>query len=192
VKTSTKVVLVLFPLGIVAIVADAMWKDARPGTMVLFAPADAPVTVIVDDGAPVALAPGEVRRLEAEHGAHTVRTADGAVTRTVTVESGRQLRGVPLIAEQCFVELDVTMSHYGESAGRERPTISQSFRHAEPFAVANVWPLTESELPSHTTDRVRSDGTYADVQLVHLFRTVPCAAMDAGADATLAALGYTR
>jgi hypothetical protein len=190
-KTSTKIAIGIFGVGLVAIGVNAIWEGERPGTIVLFAPPDTPARVRIDDGEPIELPAGSVRRLEAEHGPHVVRVeAPTPLERVVHVESGRQHRGVATLGEQCFAELDVTLSHYGESAGTRPPGVNQVERHTEVWEVPSTFHLTEDELPDHTTDTVNGDGEYTNVQLVQLYRSVPCEAADAGDPAVLAALGY--
>lgn len=189
-KRSTAILIGVFVLGLVAIGVDAMWKDRKDGTIVVFAPPDAATRVRIDGGAPFDLAAGEVRRIPAGHGVHDVDVeTPAAIHLHAEVTSGRQHRGVPTLATQCFAELDVTLSHYGDTAGKQPPKVVRITQESDVFEVPSVFPLGESELPDHLTDRVGRDGEIAHVELMQLYRTVPCTAKD-DPQAALRFLGY--
>jgi len=191
-KRSTAILLAVFVVGVVAIALDAVWKQRKDGEIVVFAPPDAAARVRIDGGAPIELAPGEIRRVTLGHGTHDVDIeAPQALHRHATIESGRQLRGVPTLATQCFAELDVTLSHYGESAGKEPPKVVKVDEYEGEFEAPSPYALTESELPKQLVDKVNRSGEIVDVQLQQLYRTVPCATK-ADPQATLRALGYAR
>jgi hypothetical protein len=137
------------------------------GTLVVFAPADRAVAVEVD-GKSHALAAGGYVRVSAAPRKHRVVVA--GPTREVTLESGLHILAVPTLATQCFVELDVTVSHYGQ--GGVAPTVTGRFRRDQPFILPD-YPLSKAELPKERVDKVRR-GKVVGVQLIHLFRTEPC------------------
>ncbi|HET6583857.1 MAG TPA: hypothetical protein VFG69_10420 [Nannocystaceae bacterium] len=191
-KRSTAILIGLFVLGLVAIAVDAIWKDRKDGTIVVLAPPEAATRVRIDGGEAIEISAGEVKRIPAAHGVHDVDIeTPAALHRHAEVKSGRQLRGVPTLASQCFAELDVTLSHYGETAGKRPPEVVKITQETDVFALPSVFPLAESELPDHLTDRVGADGELAHVQLMQLYRTVPCATKD-DPQAALRFLGYVR
>jgi hypothetical protein len=188
----TVVLLGVAVVGLVAIGVDAVWKQKKDGEIVVFAPPDAAARVRIDGGEPIDLKPGEIRRLQAGHGAHDVQVeVPQALQRQPTLESGRQSRGVPTLATQCFAELDVTLSHFGESAGKEPPKVLHITEESDVFEVPGPFALSEAELPDHLTDKVNSDGEIVHVQLQQLFRAVPCTTKD-DPQAALRFLGYVR
>ena len=190
-RLSTKIGIGVFTTGLVAIGVDAVLKDQADGTLVFFAPTHTIARLVVD-GQSIEIEPGEVGRVTVEHGAHTVEVQTPHPRRaTVTIDSGRNLIAVPLGPEQCFVELNVTLSHYGDGAGTSPPRVSDRVRHQDPFHVPQTYALTEDELPDHTTERVNSRGDIVGINLVHLFRPVPCDVMEQD-DAVLAVLGYVQ
>lgn len=192
IKRSTAILLGVFVVGVVAIALDAVWKQRKDGEIVVFAPPDAAARVRIDGGAPIELAAGEIRRVSAGHGAHDVEVeAPQALHRHATIDSGRQHRGVPTLATQCFVELDVTLSHYGETAGKRPPNVVKVDEYTDEFEVPSPYALVESELPKQLVDKVNRSGEIVDVQLQQLYRTVPCATK-ADPTAVLRALGYAR
>jgi hypothetical protein len=191
-KRSTVILLSVFVLGLVAIGVHAVWKQKKDGELVVFAPPDVPARVRIDGGTPIDLQPGEVRRIQAGHGVHEVQVeAPVALQRQPKIESGRQSRGVPTLATQCFAELDVTLSHFGETAGKEPPKVVRITQETDVFEVPSPFALSEAELPDHLTDRVNRDGEIVSVQLQQLFRAVPCASKD-DPQAALRTLGYVR
>lgn len=191
-KRSTMILIGVFVLGLVAIGVDAVWKQKKDGEIVVFAPPDAPARVRVDGGAPIVLAPGEVRRIQAGHGVHDVQVeAPVALQRQPKIDSGRQSRGVPTLATQCFAELDVTLSHFGESAGKEPPKVLHITEESDVFEVPGPFALSEAELPDHLTDKVNGAGEIVHVQLQQLFRAVPCTTKD-DPQAALRFLGYVH
>ena len=191
-KPKTIAFVGLAVVGLVAIGVDAVWKQKKDGELVVFAPPDAAARVRIDGGEPIELAPGEVRRIQAGHGLHEVTIeAPQALQRRPSIESGRQSRGVPTLAAQCFAELDVTLSHYGETAGKEPPKVLHVTQETDVFEVPSPFALSEAELPDHLTDKVNRDGEIVHVQLQQLFRAVPCATKDEP-PAALRFLGYVR
>jgi hypothetical protein len=153
---------------VVAAVVQKLVQHRGHGTLVVFAPADRAVDVEVD-GKPHALAAGGFVRVSAAPGKHRVAVVGGP-TRDVTLESGLHILAVPTLATQCFVELDVTVSHYGQ--GGVAPTVTGRFRRDQPFILPD-YPLSNAELPKERVDKVRR-GKVVGVQLVHLFRTETC------------------
>jgi hypothetical protein len=172
----TKILLAVFALGIIAIVVQKWLQSRSPGTIVLFAPPDSAVTVTLD-GTTYTLGPGQFTRVRATSGSHDVRVLGGP-SRTVRIASGLDTIGVPTAAVQCFAEFDVTLSHY-QGGGNVQPTIARRVLEDAPFQVPTTEALTESELPTHRTETVRSDGTISHIGLIFLFRTVPCMPGDA-------------
>ena len=181
-------VLIGVAIGGAALGAAGLIKEQlSPGTLVVAAPIDSPAWVVVG-GKRFQIPAGDVLRKPLTHGTHTVELgAPKPRTVQVVIKSGRNVTAVPVFDEQCFVELDVTISHYGDTADRYPPKVSNRFRHREPFHVS--WPMTERELPKSTTEKVKRNGKIVDIKLVHMLRPVPCSVVDDDA-AALAALGY--
>jgi hypothetical protein len=166
----------LLPIGVVVVVVGSIvqikLQERGDGGMVIFAPIDAPVQLTVD-GRALSLPPGGFFRIEAKHGRHRVEVAGGPA-RDVEIKTGRDLLGVPTLPEQCFEELDVTLSHYGASAGKTPPTVARSFKFERPFQLSASEALDERELPKTTTERVNRDGKIVGMQLIFMFKTAPC------------------
>jgi hypothetical protein len=167
-----KIVFIIVPVVVIAAIVVQKWLEARgPGRIVLFAPPDRAATMSFD-GAVHALPAGGFARFTAKPGQHQV-TVDGGAPRTVTLVDGLSTVGVPADATACYDELDVTLSHYGPSAGKVKPKVVRRYRFEKQFELARM-PLSEEELPKFTTDTVGSDGKYKKVELVQLLVAVPC------------------
>ncbi len=155
-----RILLIVIPIAVViAIVAQKWFMKRGPGKVVLFAPPDRAVTMTFD-GVTHALPPRGFARFEAQPGAHQV-TVEGGAPRTVTIADGLSTIGVPADAIACFDELDVTLSHYGASAGKVQPHVAFRYRFEKQFELANM-PLSEAELPEKTAG------------LVQLLLAMPC------------------
>ena len=171
VRLSTKIQLGLFGVGLVAITVNVLVNQRKDGGIVLFAPPRGAVRVSVDGAPALTLAAGEHRRLRARRGEHTV-AVEGGPRFPVQIRNGFDLLGVPTLAEQCFVELDVTLSHYGE--GGSPPKVSKRDRVTGPFQLPKTYYLSEDELPRQVSERIDPDGKIVGMQLVFLYRSVPC------------------
>ena len=161
---------VVFVVGVAAIVIQKMWESRRPGRIVVFAPPDRDVELTVD-GERLALKAGGFARRELAHGGHHVAVKDGPA-RDLQIRDGFDLLAVPTLPTQCFAEIDVTLSHYGQA--RSRPKVTRVFRRDRPFQLPKTFALSEAELPKQTTERVNRDGKIVGMQLVFMFQTVPC------------------
>jgi hypothetical protein len=137
------------PVGVLVVVIGSIvqikMKEAGDGKMVLFAPPDAPVQLVVD-GKPLDLPAGGFFRMTVKQGAHKVEVP-GVIAHEVVVKSGRDVLGVPTRPDQCFEELDVTLSHYGSTAGKTGPTVARAFKFSHPFQLGEGLALDERELP---------------------------------------------
>lgn len=167
-----------------------LYRQGRDGRLLVVAPLTASLSATLD-GTPIELGPGQVRRVTVAHGEHElVVTAPAPLERTFTIDSGRNPRVVPVLAEQCYVELDVTTSHYGQGQ-RPPPTVARVTRHDDVWISLDGLAFTEAELPDSASYTTNSSGDVTDVQLVQLWRPVPCA-LDGRPDEILRALGYVN
>ncbi len=174
----------------VALYANHLFREGRDGRLIVVAPLTEPLSATLD-GAPITLPAGGVSHLTVAHGEHTlVVSAPAPLTRRFTVDSGRNPRVVPVIAEQCYVELDVTSSHYGEGA-RPLPTVARVLHHDDVWISLDGLAFTEAELPPSTEIRTTAGGRVTGVGLVQLWRPIPCG-LDGRPDEILRALGYAR
>lgn len=174
----------------IALYANHMYREGRDARLIVVAPLTAPLRATLD-GAPIELAPGGVTRITVPQGAHElVVIAPFPLTRRFTIDSGRNPRVVPVLAEQCYVELDVTTSHYGEGA-RPLPSAARVVRHDDVWISLDGLAFTEAELPPSTEIRTTAGGRVTGVGLVQLWRPIPCE-LDGRPAEILQALGYTR
>ena len=168
------IAFIAVPVVVIPAIVIQKWLEARgPGKVVLLAPPDHAATMTFD-GAEHLLPPGGFLRLEAKPGEHQLAVDHGAA-RTIKVEDGLSQVGVPARSPACFDELDVTLSHYGTSAGKKPPDVVRRFRFENQFELAKDMPLAEAELPRETHDTVSTrTGKYTHVQLVQMLVAVPC------------------
>lgn len=172
----------------VAIYANHMYREGSDARLIVVAPLTSPLVATLD-GTPIALGAGEVTRLTVAHGAHElVVSVPAPLNRRFVVDSGRNPRVVPVLAEQCYVELDVTSSHYGEGA-RPLPRPARVVRHDDVWISLDGLAFTEAELPDATEITTTRSGRVTGVGLVQLWRPVPCE-LDGRPDQVLRALGY--
>ncbi len=195
--SSLKKIGALAVMGVAAMAAfgvllylNHLFREGRDGRVLIVAPLTAPLSATLD-GAPIQLAPGEVHRATVSHGEHRLEvTGPEPFSRRFTIDSGRNPRVVPVLAEQCYVELDVTRSHYGEGA-RPAPSVARVVRHDDVWISLDGLAFTEAELPSSARYSTNSRGDVTNVQLIQLWRPIPCA-LDGRPDEILRALGYVR
>jgi hypothetical protein len=165
----------ILPVAIVAVVAGTLiqkwFQDRADGTIVIFAPVEKEVKANID-GLLVTIPPGGFYRFHARHGMHLIDVPN-VIKQEVMVKSGREVWGVPTRRDMCFEEQDVTLSHYGSTAGKEPPKVARAFILTRPFHLP-VEALDESELPKSASERVGSDGKIKSMQLVFLFKAMPC------------------
>jgi hypothetical protein len=184
-----RLVLVLGFLALVVVVgAFQVHRDMTgPGQAVVIAPAGHTVEVVVD-GAPAVKVPGAYKRFELPQGVHTFALADltagTTATRTFELNSGKSHKLVSVSDDQCFVVLDIALSHYSISKSDEKPPlpfVHERFKNvAKPFELYTGYYLEPNQLPQ----TVPGDAP------VYLLHEISCARVG-GPDAQLLSdLGY--
>jgi hypothetical protein len=126
--------------------ASLLLSEAGQSRVHVFAPAGEAVKVRVDDGDAVHVEPGRRFTRGLAPGDHEVRLereGRAAIVRRVRVERAGQRWVVPVGDDQCFVEVDVTRSAYGEGGAA---TVERR-RRAEAFEVSASTYLSRAELP---------------------------------------------
>lgn len=132
----------------------AMKKAAREGTeLVLFAP-DQDTTVIVD-GETATVPGGKFKTFAVGPGDHEVVVGD---RKTAVTLAAFDRYAVPLVDDQCFFSIDVTLSHYSSGHGGALGSIDLEQRRTEstPFEFPPSHYLDESELPETRTGANRT------------------------------------
>jgi hypothetical protein len=175
-------------LGAAAIGARILNVKYGKGEALVIAPAGHPLSVVVDGGPTAAIAGGAYRRFTLPQGIHSFAITDATrgttVTRNVETNAGNSHKLVSASDDQCFVSLDVALSHYsvekGKTGGR-KPSVHQRFKNTQkPFELFRDTRLSEDELPKKV-------GATAGV---YLLRDTPCAALAAPDGELVARLGY--
>lgn len=136
-------------------------------TIVLFSAVD-DAEVAIDGAAPVAVEGGKFKQLSVGPGEHEL-VIDGARKLRVKLEPFDRW-AVPLVEEQCFMSLDVSLSHYSadDKKALGGPNIARRSQTSEPFEFPPNHYLVESELPANRTS--------ANQTL--LLRSLPCSEID--------------
>ena len=140
-----------------------MEAQTKDGTKVHLMSAGTPLAVSINGAEdkrldnPVALGLGP--------GTHTFAVRDGREV-SVTLEPFDEMV-VPLVDEQCFLSLDVSMSNYG-AGDRKVPKIAGRMQRSEPFAMPKGHYSSDAALPSSITSG----------QQVFLLRSTPCHVAD--------------
>lgn len=112
----------------------------------VLAPSEEAVKVRIDDGEPVHVAEGELFTRALAPGVHRVRLEREelpAFVQAVRVDRAGQRWVVPAGDDQCFVEVDVTRSAYGEGG---EPRVERR-RRARPFELSASTYLSRDDLP---------------------------------------------
>lgn len=146
-----------------------MEKAAAEKTkLVLFSPAE-DVTVTIDGGDPVEVKAGRFKEVPVKPGKHELLVG-GEREILVEVEAFDRW-AVPLVADQCFMSIDVSLSHY--SADNKKalggPDITKRRQTSEAFKFPPHHYLVESELPQSRSSAQQS----------LLLRSLPCEQIDA-------------
>lgn len=140
-----------------------MEAQTKDGTRVYLMTAGVPLAVSINGeedkrlGDPVALGLGP--------GTHSIAVRDGAQV-SVTLEPFDRMV-VPLVANQCFISLNVSMSNYG-GGDQKVPKIQGRMQRSQPFAMPKDHYVSDSALP----DSISSG------QQVFLLRSTPCHVAD--------------
>lgn len=164
---SSSVPLLAVALGIVAVGLPGcdFAAQTREGTRIwVFAPGE-PVQVSIDGGEAFELTTFTSRGVDP--GEHTVSVNGGPPT-TVTLEAFDEWI-VPTVPDQCFMSLDVAMSHYEiGGSGQRAPEIDDRRQDTAPFEVPLYHSIAKKDLPES-----RSSG-----QQVFLLRSAACWTVD--------------
>jgi hypothetical protein len=133
--------------------------------LVVFAPIDA-VRITVDGQPAVTIKGKSFRSFPVGPGKHTVEVGG----RSLQLElSAYDRMVVPVVADQCYAALDVSLSHYGKHARPIAPAVERRMRHSEPFMLPRGLYLSESDLPNSLKQGERA----------LLLRSAACDALDA-------------
>lgn len=144
------------------------WLDkaaSEDTKLIIFSPGQAS-KLVVDGGAPIEISAGKFSQLPVGPGKHTV-VINGDRTLEINLEAFDRWV-VPVMDDQCFMSLDVSLSHYGEQPSAP-PMITARKQASEPFKLPGGNYLREDDLP-----RSRKNS-----QRALLFRSAGCAEIDA-------------
>ena len=176
-------VLVLAALGVAG---QFVWLHYYgDGTGFVFAPARTPVQVQLDGRTAIRVPAGDIQAMALPLGAHRIQIelAGTSIEHELTIEDSQDIYALPVLAEQCFVTLDVTRSHYtkgGKAKGAQAPYVTKRHRQSEAFKLTKGHFYRESDLPETTQKSVG----------VYLVRELPCSRMHLADDLLLESLGY--
>jgi hypothetical protein len=181
-----KILIIVLVLAVLGVAGQFVWLHYYgDGMGFVFAPARTPVQVQLDGSTVIRVPAGDVRAMALPRGAHRIRIelAGASIEHELTIEGDQDNFALPVLAEQCFVTLDVTRSHYakgGKSRGAQAPYITKRNRRSEAFRLASGHFYRESDLPETTQKSVG----------VYLVRELPCSRMHLADDLLLESLGY--
>jgi len=133
--------------------------------LIIFSPGQ-PSKIAVDRGAAIEIPAGQFSQIAVGPGKHSV-VINGDRTREIDLAAFDRWV-VPVMNDQCFMSLDVSLSHYGENASAP-PMITARKQASEPFKLPGGNYLREDDLPR---SRKQSDRAL-------LFRSAGCAEIDA-------------
>jgi hypothetical protein len=158
--------LVIVGLGVLFAGAFAGWQYWKgEGTVHVVAPGDSELEVAIDGAAPQTLQPGEHFKTHLPQGEHQVALSVAGVEKKQKVRVTSGFTDLVVPAEgQCFVNLDVTKSHYESSSSAASPTVDRRFRETTPFDLPGSTYFTDAELPRSLKKRSRA----------HLMVQIPC------------------
>lgn len=149
------------------VLANCGWIDeaAAEDTKIVVYSVDADTQVVVDGGEAVKVSAGKFRSIKVGPGKHSI-SLNGDRKVDVTLEAFDRWV-VPVQDEQCFMSLDVSLSHYGDNP-KAAPSITNRKQHSAPFK----WPtdnyLSQKELPKSRTSGQRA----------LMLRSLPCDKMN--------------
>ncbi len=161
-----KIILIsLLVLSLLGLGGTFLYFYTRPpqGSLVLLAPGE-PITVRVDGGPEVELSARGRHRVKLPTGPHRVEVlAPRALERSFDVEHNATTI-VPVVDDQCYATLDVTMSAYEVGGAAQAPRLVRVTQNSEPFALTRGHHTSMAEIPKSRT-------TGASVVLL---RSAPC------------------
>src|SRR5262249_8743889 len=138
--------------------------------VVVLSPYNHGVEVSIDGGAATSIGAGGYKRFTLPQGPHKVEIkAEGKeekTTKEVTLKS-KSFKVVPVSDDQCFVQMDIALSHYSPEGSTKKlpiPKVSERFDKREPFEVFSGVYFKEAELPADVDIR----------KAMYLFEEVPC------------------
>ena len=181
-----KALIIVLILVALAFVGQLLWiAFYGKGAALVFAPKKTPVMVVVDGSEAVRVPAGGFLELKMSTGDHSLRLelGSGSIEHRITIKTGNELFGLPVIAEQCFAALDVTASLYKRAAAEQPkrlPHVSKRYREQKPFQIPLNYYYREQDLPPSTKETVG----------VYLFLTLPCGLLDKSDSELVRALGF--
>lgn len=160
-----RVPLLVASLGLLSAcgwIDEAASEDTK---LIIFSPGQ-PSKVVVDGGAAIEISAGKFSQIPVGPGKHSV-VINGDRTLEINLEAFDRWV-VPVMNDQCFMSLDVSLSHYGEQPSAP-PMVTARKQASEPFKLPGGNYLREDDLPRSRKQSARA----------LLFRSAGCAEIDA-------------
>lgn len=145
--------------------------DAKPptGVLVVLAPGT-PTTFTIDGGESRTAA--SVFKLDLPPGAHTIAFSEPSAREVAFEIAANRKLVVPAIQQQCYVALNLSLSHYARDDGKRMggPTLQYLERQSSPFSPPGDHYFSEAELPEKRSSSKMAglyvSGTCADLEKV--------------------------
>ena len=181
-----KVIISVLALAVLGMAGQFVWLHYYgDGTGFVFAPTRTPIQVQLDGSSVIRVPAGDVQAMALSRGSHRIKIelAGASIEHELIITGAQDIFALPVLAEQCFVTLDVTRSHYtkgGKAKGAQAPYVTKRHRQSEAFKLAKGHFYREADLPETTQKSVG----------VYLVRELPCSRMHLADDLLLESLGY--